>query len=101
LALVVRRQQPASPFSKVGRTTPQINRNVKHFALRHTHKFALRVLNLVMQASEHALGRAAVVVLHELHIEPSCLRKVPLVEALKKEASAVTKDLGLKNQQVR
>jgi hypothetical protein len=41
-----------------------------------------------------------VVVLHKVHIQAGDLLEVLLVEAFKKEAPRITKDLGLENEQV-
>ena len=40
------------------------------------------------------------VVLHKVHIQTGNLLEILLVEAFKKEASRITKDLGLEDEQV-
>src|ERR1035437_9714428 len=91
LAMVLGRECHAYPFAKVGRTAPQVHCNVKHLALRDPYQLAMRMLNLVVQTTQHALGRAAVVVLHKLHVQPGGLCEVALIEAFKKEAAGVSK----------
>ena len=61
---------------------------------RHAHQLALGLLNLVVQAAQHALDRAAVVVLYKLYIETGDLGKVALVEAFKKKPRASLNTLG-------
>ena len=90
LALVVCRQFNAHPFAEVGRRATQIDCHVKHSALGHANQFALWILDLVMQATQHPLAGFAVVVLNEIHIQASRLLNVFLIEALKEEAAVIT-----------
>ncbi len=54
--MVLSGQHHARSLPKGGRAAAQIHRHVKHLALRHAHQLALRLLNLVVQAAQHALG---------------------------------------------
>jgi hypothetical protein len=60
----------------------------------------LGLLQLVVQAAQNPFGAAAVVVLHKVSVQASGLVEVLLVEAFKKEASAVTEHFGLEDQDV-
>jgi hypothetical protein len=73
----------------------QVHRPIEHLALHHPHQLALRALDLVMQAAQHALGRLAVVVLHKGQVNACFNGKVALIEGLKKEPTRITKDLWL------
>jgi hypothetical protein len=49
-----------------GRALADVHRHIEHRAAHHAHQLALGLLHLVVQAAQHALAGAAVVVLHEL-----------------------------------
>ena len=100
LAVVVFGQLAADPLAKSGRAFADVHGHVKHGAAHHAHQLALGLLQLVVQAAQHALGAAAVVVLHNVHIQAGDFGKVLRVEAFKKEAPAVAKNLRLKDQDV-
>ena len=55
VAVIVGAQLHANPLAKVWRTAAQVHRYVKHLAMRYPHQFALRLLDLVMQATQHTL----------------------------------------------
>jgi hypothetical protein len=100
LFLVVFGQLYPGPLAKGGGAFADVHRHVKHRAAHHAHQFALGLLQLVVQAAQHALGAAAVVVLHKVHIQASDMVEVLLVEAFKKEASAVAEHFGFEDEQV-
>ena len=100
LFVVVFGQLYPGPLAKGGGAFADVHRHVKHRAAHHAHQLALGLLQLVVQAAQHAAGAAAVVVLHKVHIQTGDLLEVLLVEAFKKEASAVAEHFGLKDEQV-
>ncbi len=100
LFVVVFGQLHTGPLAKGGRTFADVHRHVKHGAAHHAYQLALGLLQLVVQAAQHAFGAAAVIVLDKVHIQASDLVEVLLVEAFKKEASAVAEDFGLEDQDV-
>ena len=53
------------------------------------------MLGLVVQATQHALGRLAVVVLHKGFVQASGLREITRIETFKKEAARIAKHFGL------
>ena len=69
---------------------------------RVLRQFALGLLQLILQATQHALAAAAVVVVvfQKVHIHAGDLVEVLLVEAFKKEASAVTENFGFEDEDV-
>jgi hypothetical protein len=87
-------------LAKGGGAFADVHRHVKHSAAHHANQLALGLWQLEVQATQHALGASAVVVLHKIHIQAGDLVEVLLVEAFKKEASAVAEHFGLKGQQV-
>lgn len=100
LFVVVFAQLHTDPLAKGGRAFADVHRHIKHGATHHAHQFALGLLQLVVQAAQHAFAASAVVVLHKAHIQASDLLEVLLVEAFKKEASAVAEHFGLEDQNV-
>jgi hypothetical protein len=69
LEVVVRRLRPevkACPFTEVGGFAAKVDGNVPDMTGEHAHEFALRSLNLVMQAAEHTFDRKGLVVLDKL-----------------------------------
>ena len=100
LPLVVRAQALAHPLAKGGGRLAQIDGHIKHFAFDHAHQFALGLLQLVVQPTQDTIGRARVVVLHELHVQTGGFRKDTLVEALKEESPCIPEYLGLEHQNV-
>jgi hypothetical protein len=77
LALVLGRQFAAIPLAEGRRALADIDRHVEHRAGGGAHQLALRLLDLVMQAAQHAFRRARVVVLHELGGDAGQLGKAP------------------------
>jgi len=51
-----------------------------------------------MQATQHALGRATVVVLHKVYVKPGGLTEDSLVEAFKEEATGIAEDFGFDDE---
>jgi len=85
------------PLAQSGRALAQIHHHVEHLALHHPHQLALRVLDLVVQTPQHALGRLAVVVLHKRQVHAGLFSKVALIERLKEKPSGISKNLRLQN----
>ena len=86
----------------MGRGLAQIDGDIEHRSRNHAHQFALGVCDLVMQAAQHALRGAAVVVLNELHvIQPGGCAEFPQVEALEEEAARIAKHLWLDDAYIR
>ena len=100
LLVVVFGQFYTDPLAKGGGAFADVHGHIKYGAVHHAHQFALGLLQLVVQATQHALGAAAVVVLHKVHIQAGDVVEVLLVEAFKKEASAVAEHFGLEDQDV-
>jgi hypothetical protein len=100
LFVIVFGQLNPGPLAKGGGAFADVHRHIKHGAAHHAHQLALGLLQLVVQATQHALGAAAVVVLNKVHIQAGDLLEVLLVEAFKKEASAVAEHFGLEDQNV-
>ncbi len=69
LEVVVGRLLPevkACPFTEVWRFAAKVDGNVPDMTGEDAHEFALRLLNLVMQAAEHPFDRKGLVVLDKL-----------------------------------
>ena len=88
------------PLTKGGRSFADVYHHDKLCAAHHAYQIGLGLLQLLVQAAQHALGAATAVVLHKVHILTGNLFEVLLVEALKKETPRIAKDLGLKDEQV-
>jgi hypothetical protein len=101
LAVVIGAQVHAMPQPKRGRRLAQIHHHIKYFALHHADQLALRMLDLIVQATQNALGRLAVLVLHKAHVQACRPSKVTGIEAFIKKAPGITKDLGLQDQDFR
>jgi len=56
----------ARPFAEFGRIAAKIDGHVPDVTREDAHEFALRLLNLVMQAAEYAFDRKGLVILDEL-----------------------------------
>ena len=87
----------AHPLAKMGRRSSQIHGHIEDFTLHDAHKFALWMLNLVMQAAQNTFGGFAVVVLDKMNFQTRRFVKVQFVEAFKKETSGITEDLRLQD----
>ena len=75
------------------RRAPQVDGDVEHRAFDHAHELALRVLDLVVQAAQHAAVRSRVVVLHELDVE-SCRGEARRFQLSKKKPRASPNTFG-------
>ena len=74
----------------VGRgTRPQVHGDIKNLTLNAPHKLGLGIVDLEMQPAQHAFGAHALVVLHEVDVEPG-LRHVPGGPGLHKISAAVS-----------
>ncbi len=100
LFVVVFGQLHPSPLAKGWRGFAEVYRHVKNGAIHHAYQLALGLLQLLAQAAQLALGAAAVVGLHKVHIQTSDPVEVLLVETLKKDPPRIAKDLGLEDEQV-
>ena len=81
-------------------TLAHINRDIKYTTVRHSDKFSLSILNLIMQAAQYALFTPAVVVLDEVNVSPYRLVEYVLIPAFKEKASLISKDFWLKNEDI-
>ena len=95
--MVFRRKQRALPLAEGGAAGPQVNADVEDLTLQHAHQLGLRVVDLEMQAAQHALGRGGLVVLHEVHIYAAGNEVRPLV-GFHEVAACVTVLLVVHNQ---
>ena len=89
--LVLSGKGHAHPLAEGLAVGAAVDGNVEHLAHGHAHQLALGVLGLEMQAAQHALGGAALVVLHEGLIDARGGEIVDLV-GLHKIAAVVTKN---------
>ena len=89
------------PLTKGCRSGPHIDGHVKHLARSHSHQFALGVLGLKMQTTQHVFGRTAVIVLHESDIKACDCFEILLVKAFKEKAPLIPKHFWGKQQNVR
>ena len=89
------------PLAKGGGVGANIDGDIPHSPLHDPHQFALGVGGqLVVQPTQHALARAAVVVLHKLVAGAGGGIKGLLVKALGKKAPGIAKHFGFKHQYV-
>ena len=100
LLFVVGGQFHAHPATEGGRTGPDVYGNVEHCTGHHPHELSLRLLDLIVQAAEHAACTATVVVLHEVRRSPDRSLERQLVEALEEEAAAIAEHLRRQEQHV-
>ncbi len=91
LPLVIGRKEFPHPLAEGFAAFAQVHSHVKHLAMKYPHQFALRLVQLVVQSAEQGFVTEAMVILHEVHIKAGGLVKVLLLEAFKKEASAIAK----------
>jgi len=82
----------AHPLTEGRGSLAKVDRHFEDLAFLHAHEFALRLLDLVMQATQRVLGAATVVVLHEPCGFAAGLFKLGLVEACRKEVTVVSED---------
>lgn len=85
----------AHGLAKARRATPHIHHHIEHTAASTAHKLPLCLLQLIVQAPEHPLAAARLVVLHQLRY--SGLPQYGPATSFNKEAASITMHLG--NQQ--
>src|SRR6185369_7019621 len=98
LTLVVGTEFDPGPLAKPRRGASHVDSHVKHLAARHADQFSLRLADLVVQAAQHGMRRARVIVLHESGRHPGRLLEGGLVEAFHEETALVAEDLGLDDE---
>lgn len=99
--MVFFRQIDADPLPEGRGILTDIDHNVEHCPAHYPDQLALRLLYLVVQATEDPFGGARVVILLELDASARVLSKCVLVEAFKKKASRISKNLGFDNEDIR
>ena len=82
-----------------GRGAAEIHRHVEHLAGHDPHQLALRAPELVVQPPQHAAGRAAVIVLHEVG-DDAGRRELPAVPGLHEEPAIIAEQLRLDKEDV-
>ena len=82
------------------RAAADIDRHIKHLTGRYANQLSLRLLDLVMQATQHIARRFRVIVLHEVNGKPRRFVKGILVKALEKEATLIAKNFRLDEQHI-
>ena len=92
-ALVFGGQFHCNMLPKGRRAAANVHHDIEYRALHHAYQFALRVLDLVVQAAQHVFGRARMVVLHEIYIAASQFGEFAPVEAFKKETAVIAEYL--------
>jgi hypothetical protein len=65
----------------------QVDRDVEHLSFRCPNQLPLRMLDLIVQATQHAAPRARMIVLHEVDVDAAGREGAP-VPAFKEEARA-------------
>ena len=98
--LVLIGEAGAGPFFERGRGAAEIDGNIKDFAADDADQFALRILDLEMQAAEDAFDGAGVIVLDELRGETGGGCELAEVEGFEKKSAGVAEDFGLKQEHV-
>ena len=88
------------PAQERWRTLAEVNRHIKNFATHHADKLSLRLLYLIVQAAQDALGTFGVIILNEGNIESSGLIEITLIETLKEEATFIPKYFGFQDEQI-
>lgn len=79
----------------------QIHGHVEDAAAGDPHELALGLFDLVVQAAQHTLARAGVVVLHEIHVKTGGVVEGLSVVAFHEEAAGVAEHFGLEDQEAR
>jgi len=93
-------QHISVPDSEGGRTSTQIDENIEHGAGGHPNQLSLcRISILIVQPAQNVLGRSAVVVLHEIKIEPDLAESLA-VPRFEEESARVTEDLRLQKPRI-
>lgn len=84
----------ADPLAEIRRAAAYVDRDVIDLAGTDAHQLALGLLQLIVQAAQHAARGARMVVLYEFAGYPGGFGKAPCVETLVEEAAFVTEYLG-------
>jgi hypothetical protein len=84
----------AGPLAEGGRGLAQVDGHVEDAAAGDPHELALGLLDLVVQAAQHALAGAGVVVLHEVRREAGGVWKALALKLSMKKPRASPKTLG-------
>src|SRR6266487_1507611 len=92
---VFTREPHGVPAPKGWRLTPQIKKNIEHLPAHYTDQFALRLLNLVMQASQDAAFRVRMIILDE-SLPNAKIGENSLAITLEEKSALVFKDLRFK-----
>ena len=100
-ALVLGRQHETGRLAEGGRATADVHGHVEDGAFHHADKLALRLLDLIVQTAQHALGGMGLVVLHEFHVRTRHLVEDLLVVAFVEIATAVAEHLRFDQENVR
>ena len=100
LLAVVFAQLHAHPLPEGGGALADIHRHIKYRPAHHAHQLALGLLDLIMQAAQHALGAAAVVVLHKVQVQAGGMVEGFLVEAFEEETTGVAEHFGFDDEYV-
>lgn len=98
--LVVGGQRCAHPLAEGLAVGAAVDGDIEHLAQGHADELALGVLGLEVQAAQHALGGAALVILHEGFVDARCGELVDLV-GLHKIAAVIAKNSRLDDLHVR
>lgn len=85
-------ERDADPFAEPRARAAQVNGDVVDFAGDDAHKLSLRLLDLIVQPAQNALGRSRVIVLHEVDIEAGRVLENSTVVALEEEATRIAED---------
>jgi len=76
--MVLVRQYASYPASKCRRASPEVNGYIKYRSADDTHEFPLRLVDLVVQASEDVACRAALIILNEICMDARSGKFSPL-----------------------
>src|SRR5208283_500735 len=88
--MILARKSHRFPPPEVRRTATHVDCNIQNFAAYNPHQLSLRVLHLIMQASQHIAGRAGMIVLHKIPSD-SRICHGSLVVALQEKTALVFK----------
>lgn len=100
LVFVVCREDMPGPLTKAGAATAQIDANVKDLTVNHTNKLALGSGQLIVQPTQGALHREALVFLHKLEIR-YLLLEIVLAKRLEKTATLIAEYLRFEQFYIR
>ena len=99
LAVVLFAEFHPGPLAEGGRRFAQVDGHVEDAAAGDPHELALGLLDLVVQAAQHTLAGAGVVVLHEVRCEAGGILEGLGVVAFHEEATGIAEDLGFEDQE--